>query len=638
MERQGGARFCAIVARGPAAHPAPCYAILLTSEDPAFAELCESQGIVFVGPTSSQLALFGDKTRARALARSLGVPLLPGTSSSASLSDVSRFASSLPNDAAVILKAVAGGGGRGMRVVRKAEGQDALRAAYESCEREAQAAFGDARLYAERYLEQARHVEVQIVGDGTGEVAHLWERECSLQRRHQKLVEIAPSPSISPALRKALLDAAMKMAREGKYRSLGTFEFLVPAHNSDESANLFFMEANPRIQVEHTVTEEITHLDLVALQLGLALGASLSSLGLGPNCPPLPFPSSTAIQVRINAESFTPNGEARPESGAVTAFVLPTGRNVRVDTAAHAPLPPPAGANSESGPIVFTPNPAFDSLLAKMIVSGPSYEAARALAARALAQTHIRGTRTNRNFLRALLAHENVVRNDGVHTAFLQARFEQLFEICQAFESEDAKAAEAQGLAQPGTQGDAKSDVEQRPEGTEVLFVEMTGLIVSLDVHEGQEIQAQQQVALIEAMKMEHVIRAPQSGTIVKILLHKGSPVQTGQAIFFYKPSSSNDNDDGQPNSIELDPSVPLDHVRPDLRALQMRKKLHTDEARPEAVRRRHGRGHRTARENLKDLVDPDSFIELGDLALAAQRGRMSEERLMKQTPGDGVM
>lgn len=229
---------------------APGYGFL--SESVEFARAVEENGMVWIGPNSNALDLFGNKGTAKQLAQECNVPVLEGSQGGATIEQVISFIKQQPNSSKSIIKAVAGGGGRGMRIVdsiqEKGKG-DAIREAYDSCVREAKGSFGDERVYVERYLQNARHIEVQIIGDGSGDVAHLWERECSLQRRHQKLIEIAPSPTLSSLTRQTILEAALCMAGKGKYKNLGTFEFLYLA----SSGEFFFMEANPRIQVEHTV-------------------------------------------------------------------------------------------------------------------------------------------------------------------------------------------------------------------------------------------------------------------------------------------------------------------------------------------------------------------------------------------------
>jgi acetyl/propionyl-CoA carboxylase alpha subunit len=247
----------------------PGYGFL--SESAAFARAVEAAGLTFVGPSPDTLEQLGDKVRARALAEACGVPVLRGEGP-ADLASASGFLAGLPAGGALMVKAVSGGGGRGMRLVReRADLEEALARAAS----EAGAAFGDPSVYVEAYLPRARHVEVQVIGDGA-EVSHLWERECSLQRRYQKLVEVAPSPSLSAELRGRITEAAVSMAKACAYRGLGTFEFLV----SEDGRDFRFIEANARLQVEHTVTEEVLALDLVRAQLQVAAGASLAELGL----------------------------------------------------------------------------------------------------------------------------------------------------------------------------------------------------------------------------------------------------------------------------------------------------------------------------------------------------------------------
>ena len=249
----------------------PGYGFL--SENPDFAKACEDADINFVGPTAAQLSIFGNKAGARTLAAELEIPLVPGTNEDTSLAAVINFQDQHP-DRGVVIKAISGGGGRGMRII---EDRNDIEKNFERCKSEANLAFGDDRVYVESLIPRARHIEVQIVGDGTGRVTHLWERDCSTQRQNQKIIEVAPSPNMSDSTRTALLQASMRMAAHASYRGVGTFEFLV---NADQSDEFFFIEANARLQVEHTVTEAITGLDLVALQLRIAAGETLHELEL----------------------------------------------------------------------------------------------------------------------------------------------------------------------------------------------------------------------------------------------------------------------------------------------------------------------------------------------------------------------
>src|SRR5208282_4411381 len=274
----------------------PGYGFL--SENAAFARRCAEEGITFVGPRPEILDLFGDKIRARALAEKAHVPVLRGTTGGTSLEEAKKFFTSLGAGASIMIKAVAGGGGRGMRVVHRAE---EIEEAYKRCQSEARAAFGNGDVYVEQLMPRARHIEVQIIGDKSGHVSHLWERECSIQRQNQKIVEIAPSPGLSPALREQITAAAVKLAKEVRYDSLGTFEFLVDASEGGKES-FAFIEANPRLQVEHTVTEEVTGVDLVKTQLQLSAGKTLAELGL--EQADIPKPRGFAIQTRINMESM----------------------------------------------------------------------------------------------------------------------------------------------------------------------------------------------------------------------------------------------------------------------------------------------------------------------------------------------
>ena len=320
----------------------PGYGFL--SENPALARRCAESGIVFVGASPELLELFGDKLAARALARRCNVPVLPGTEGAITVDEARAFLASLGEGGAMMIKAIAGGGGRGLRAVHR----DAdVAAAYARCTSEAVKAFGNGALYAEALLERARHVEIQLVGDGSGAAVALGERECSLQRRHQKLIEIAPSPSVSPALRDALMAAALRMAGATCLRGLATIEFLIELDAAGEGARWFFIEANPRLQVEHTVTEMVTGVDLVQTQLRIAAGEGLAELGLTEP----PAPRGRAMQLRVNLESARAQGgalpvgdadgadgadgadDAKPADGTIRELEWPGGPGIRIDGA-----------------------------------------------------------------------------------------------------------------------------------------------------------------------------------------------------------------------------------------------------------------------------------------------------------------
>ncbi len=288
----------------------PGYGFL--SENAAFASLCTDAGLTFVGPRAETLALFGDKAAAREFAARHDVPIIAGTSGPTTLDEARAFMASLGGGAAVMVKAIAGGGGRGMRPVTDPA---QLAATMERCASEAKQAFGNADVYVERLFPRARHIEVQIIGDGSGAVTHLWERECSLQRERQKIVEIAPAPNLRPAVRERLLGAAVKVASAANYLNAGTFEFLVDAADDTDNAAIAFIEANVRLQVEHTVTEEVTGIDLVQAQLNIAAGARLTDLHLRQQ--DIPAPRGTAIQARVNLETMQPDGSVRSSGGVI---------------------------------------------------------------------------------------------------------------------------------------------------------------------------------------------------------------------------------------------------------------------------------------------------------------------------------
>ncbi|GHC83395.1 carbamoyl-phosphate-synthetase [Pseudorhodoferax aquiterrae] len=587
----------------------PGYGFL--SERADFAQACADAGIRFVGPTMEQLALFGDKGRALALARSCEVPVMPATAGAASLEEIAAFFDA-QGGSGIVIKAVGGGGGRGMRVVNRRED---LEQAYARCRSEAASAFGVDALYAERLVARARHIEVQIAGDGQDVVA-LGERDCTLQRRFQKLVEIAPSPVLDAALRERIVGAARLLARRVQYQSLGTFEFLVEENAAGQQTGFVFIEANPRLQVEHTVTEQVTGVDLVALQLGLAGGRSLRALGLDPAAPPQP--RGFAIQVRVNAEASDAQGQARPAHGRLERFELPAGPDVRVDTHGSAGYAPP---------------PSFDTLLAKLIVTSqsPRFSDAVRRLQRSLAEFRIAGIATNLDLLRALVARPDFAAQD-VHTRHFEAIAPELLATAAAIaEAERARDA-ALGLATAATAEPTAHAEQAAPAGTLAVRAPLSGRVVEVSVAPGTLVQPGQTVAVLDAMKMEHSVAAEAAGRVLAVQLAPGAQATEGQILVLLEPAEL-DVATVQA-SAATDPSA----IRPDLQRVLDRHAPLYDAARPEAVARRRARGQRTARENLADLVDADSFVEYGALALAAQASRRSQADLIANTPADGLI
>ncbi|KAF2420719.1 ClpP/crotonase [Tothia fuscella] len=592
---------------------APGYGFL--SEDAGLVRLCEDEGIVFIGPTSEQLGRLGNKISARALAVDVGVPILDGTKTvlggGSSVMDVLAFARSVGRGSKIILKAAAGGGGRGIRIIDDASDEQAIRLAYEACRREALASFGDGSLFAERYLHGAKHIEVQLLGDDTGEVCHFWERECSLQRRNQKVVEIAPSHSITQQLRRAIIEAAMKLGKAVKLRSLATIEFLVDAATGD----FYFMEANPRIQVEHPITEQINGVDLVDLQLQVALGQTFADLNIPREPPP---PRLSSIQLRINAESFAPDGTTQPGAGTIRQAHFPTGAGVRVETAVEGGRP-------------YAVSPLFDSLLAKLIVTAFSYESALRLARWAIDETRIVGCRTNQAFLMALLDLPTVQENKS-NILTIQDNFEELYSATQHFE--EALQAKVDHTFGETTAPKEKVAIVERPADCEPLSAQLTGVVLALKVNEGDKITAGQELVVLEAMKMEHSVRSARDGLVIKVAVKQGEQVNAGDTLLFIRSEGDNlPTTTNGVNEIE-DP----EELRPELTELKERKAFLRYAGREGDVVKRHANGYLTGRENLDLLVDKDSFIEYGDLVVAAQRKRYPLSRLISRTSGDGII
>jgi acetyl-CoA carboxylase biotin carboxylase subunit len=360
----------------------PGYGFL--SENPAFARACEDNDLVFVGPSAGVMERMGDKARAKAEMRAADVPLVPGTDGGASLADVRAAADELGYP--VLLKAVAGGGGKGMRLVRAPEG---LEAAYSTARAEAEAAFSDPSLYLEKALVPARHVEIQVLCDKDGAVLTLGERECSIQRRHQKLIEESPSPALTPDTREAMEAAAERGCRTIGYESAGTFEFLLGPDGS-----FHFIELNARLQVEHPVSELVTGIDVVREQLRVAAGERLALSGRAPR-------RGHAIEIRLNAED--PARDFAPAPGTITRFRPPLGPGVRIDT------------HLEEGAAI---SPYYDSLIAKLLVWAEDRPAAIARGIRALEELELEGVPTTLGLALDILRSAEFVAGD-YSTTFL---------------------------------------------------------------------------------------------------------------------------------------------------------------------------------------------------------------------------
>jgi acetyl-CoA carboxylase biotin carboxylase subunit len=365
----------------------PGYGFL--SENEKFSKVCQDHGIKFIGALPEQIAGMGDKATAKATMLAAGVPCIPGSKGLLKdMDDAKKNAKVIVYP--VILKATAGGGGKGMRIVWKEED---LQAAWDSARQEAGAAFGNDGIYMEKYIEEPRHIEIQIAGDQYGNACHLSERDCSIQRRHQKLVEETPSPFMTDELRERMGEAAIKAAKAVNYEGVGTVEFLV-----DKNRDFYFMEMNTRIQVEHTITEEVIDYDLIKEQIKIAFGEKIS----GKNY----YPTMHAIQCRINAED--PYNDFRPSPGKITSYHSPGGNGVRIDTHVYAG---------------YTIPPNYDSMIAKLITVAQTREEAILKMKRALEEYVIEGVKTTIPF------HLKLMDNPDFRAGNFTTKFMETFEF-----------------------------------------------------------------------------------------------------------------------------------------------------------------------------------------------------------------
>jgi acetyl-CoA/propionyl-CoA carboxylase, biotin carboxylase, biotin carboxyl carrier protein len=470
----------------------PGYGFL--SENAGFAEACRAAGLTFIGPAPELISALGRKDAARELAEQADVPVLR-----------SYRADEVPEDVfPVLVKAASGGGGKGMRIVRAPE---ELAEALASAEREAEAAFGDGTVLVERYLEHGRHVEVQILADGHGNVVHVGERDCSVQRRHQKVVEESPAPTISPALRERLLDAAVRLCREVGYVNAGTVEFIVSGEE------FFFLEVNTRLQVEHSVTELVTGLDLVELQIRVARGEHLPQLSARPD--------GHAVEVRVYAEDAAHG--FLPQAGTADVVRWPVGTAVlRVDTALRG-----------GGEVTAY----YDPMVAKVTAHGVDREDARRKLLRALEDTEISGLTTNLPFLRTLLASAEFA-DAGIDTSWLDTHPDLPFH--PRLEPDGPTPFDARdGWRLAGPALPARASAERvgvrdaaSAEADGSVRAPMPGTVLAVKAQAGQSVVAGEPLGVLEAMKMEHTLTAPCDGVLTEVGASVGDQVPLGHLLF----------------------------------------------------------------------------------------------------------
>jgi acetyl-CoA/propionyl-CoA carboxylase biotin carboxyl carrier protein len=502
----------------------PGYGFL--AENAGFARSVEEAGLVWIGPPPAAIELMGSKTRARQAMQEAGVPIIPGTTDPVGSADeVVALGDQIGYP--LLIKAAAGGGGKGMEVVRTAD--DAARA-FESAQRQGRSYFADSSVYVEKYLEDPRHVEVQVLADAHGNVVHLGERDCTIQRRHQKLIEETPSPAVDDELRERIGRIGVDAARAAGYRSAGTIEGLLAPDGS-----YYFMEMNTRIQVEHTVTEEVTGVDLVREQIRVAAGEPLSIRQEDVVL------RGHAIECRINAED--PSSGFLPSPGRITVYREPSGPGVRVDSG--------LAAGSEISPL-------YDPMVAKLIVHGVDRDHAIDRMLRALGEYQIGGVKTLVGFHRALLSHPCFRAGETcagiVESAELAARAEELGAepvvapveagaAARDVEIERTTTAEVDGrrvqvkvlVPEPPYRALARRRRERAASGAAAgsgaVVSPMQGTVLQVKVADGDRVEEGAVICIIEAMKMENEVTAPRAGTVTELSVSELQPVNAGDRI-----------------------------------------------------------------------------------------------------------
>jgi len=515
-------RILDIARRSGAEAVHPGYGFLAENAD--FARAVEAAGLVWIGPPPEAMELMGSKVAARQTMSAAGVPIIPGTTEVVeTASDVRRLGDEIGWPIAI--KASAGGGGKGLKVVASA---DEVERAFEASRREGQAYFSDSAVYVERYLDDPRHVEVQVLADGQGSVIHLGERDCTIQRRHQKLVEETTSPAVDEELRAVIGGIAVDAARAVGYRSAGTIEGLLSSEGE-----YFFLEMNTRLQVEHTVTELVTGLDLVREQVLIAAGEPLS---LSQEDIRL---SGHAIECRINAED--PSTGFLPTPGRITGYREPAGPGVRVDSGVR-----------EGSEVVGL----YDPLIAKLCVHGVDRDHARRRMLRALGEYEIEGIETLVRFHRALLGHACFAAGETCHGVVeskeLVEEAKQLSHLTTSLPTASDGRVQGRNI-QAEVEGRRFEITLLEPEpphaelarrrrdraalqghhgaARDAIVTPMQGTVLAVEVAEGDELEPGQVVCVVEAMKMENEITSPRAGTVSELSVEPGQPVTTGQVI-----------------------------------------------------------------------------------------------------------
>ncbi len=573
----------------------PGYGFL--SENETFAAACLKNRIIFIGPDEKTLKTFGDKEKAKRLAQKLDLPTCLSVGPVQKKSDLLNFFKKIKKNK-IILKANFGGGGRGSRIVHKNEDVSEV---LSLVMQEAKSFSGSNLVFAEEVIEDARHIEVQILGDGQSCI-HLFERDCSFQRNFQKFIEFAPAPNLKFQTKEKLYKYAVTLCKSVGYKGLGTVEFLI-----DKNEKIYFMEVNPRVQVEHTITEELTGIDLIRSQINVFCGLSIQDQNLTEvNI----IGKRASIQARLNMESYDKKIQLVPATGTIKEYDIASGPGIRVDGA---------------GKVGFKNDGLYDSLLAKVVATSDLglSEAVRKLSF-TLRMSKISGVETNKNLIIEVLNQENL-ESGSVNISLIDKKIkgylEKLRNKSQEKEIKD-KNSEVPHLPQIDS-----------PLSENVIQSELVGTVVSVNATLNKKIKQGDTVLVQESMKMHHPIKALTNGLISKLFVDIGDTVSIGTPLFEFISDVEKSH-----KQLKIDKSKKSKTIRKDLVDLIERRKLTLDKNRSIAVKKRKKLGKRTARENIKSLIGKNEFFEYGDLVYAAQRSRRSLDDLIKNTPADGLI
>tara|TARA_B100001057_G_scaffold126377_1_gene125220 strand:- start:1617 stop:4901 length:3285 start_codon:yes stop_codon:yes gene_type:complete len=573
----------------------PGYGFL--SENQTFAAACLKSHIVFIGPSEKTLSTFGDKEKAKKLAQKLDLPTCLSVGPVENETDLLSFFKKIKKNK-IILKANFGGGGRGSRIVHKRED---ISEVLSLVKQEAKSFSGSNLVFAEEVIEDARHIEVQILGDGQSCI-HFFERDCSFQRNFQKFIEFSPAPNLKIQTKEMLYNYAVTLCKSVGYKGLGTVEFLV-----DKNEKIYFMEVNPRVQVEHTITEELTGIDLVRSQINVFCGLSIQDQNLTEvNI----IGNRASIQARLNMESYDDKIQLVPTTGTIKEYDIASGPGIRVDGA---------------GKVGFKNSGLYDSLLAKVIATSDFglREAVRKLKF-TLRMSNISGIETNKNLIIEVLNQENI-ENGSVNISSIDMKIESYLQKLRT---------NSQQIAIEDKTSEVSHDPQNdSPLSENVIQSELVGTVISVNAAPNKKIKQGDTVLVQEAMKMHHPIKAHINGFISKFFVEVGDTVSIGTPLFEFIPDVEKNQ-----KRLKTDTSKKSKTIRKDLVDLLERRKLTLDKNRSTAVKKRKKLGKRTARENIKSLIGKNEFFEYGDLAYAAQRSRRSLDDLIKNTPADGLI